>query len=43
MTEEGQKQAVDTCKKFDISGVVVIGGMVLSAVPRLYARKESHV
>ena len=26
MTEEGQKQAVDTCKKFDISGVVVIGG-----------------
>ena len=26
MTEEGQMQAVNTCKKFGISGVVVIGG-----------------
>ena len=26
MTEEGQMQAVHTCKKFGISGVVVIGG-----------------
>ena len=26
MTEEGKKQAVDTCEKFDINGIVVIGG-----------------
>ena len=26
MTEEGKKQAVNTCEKFDINGIVVIGG-----------------